>query len=83
MYGIRGVAAPIHDASHDVVASFGISGYASQTPISELSGILARHVKDAAAAVSADLGYRAERAQSRLRGLERADRTTVAGVRDV
>lgn len=61
VYGLRGVAAPIRDASGEIIASVGISGYASQTPLRELRGILARHVLETAAAISADLGYPAAR----------------------
>lgn len=53
--GLRGVAAPIRDSSFNVVAALGMSGHASQAPLRDLAGPLARHVQRVAEDISYEL----------------------------
>lgn len=55
--GLRCVAAPIRDHTEAVVASIGIAGPAVRLGPDRLPGLI-KHVRDAADAVSADLGYK-------------------------
>ena len=54
---VRGVAAPIFDESHKVIAAVGLFGPAERLPSMKLEKLAVR-VKEAAGSISAALGYR-------------------------
>jgi IclR family pca regulon transcriptional regulator len=60
------IAAPVHDASREVIAAVSVAAHASQISLEELVDALILHLQTTAEQISARLGYR--RADEILRG---------------
>jgi IclR family acetate operon transcriptional repressor len=75
--GLNAIAAPVHDASGDVIAAVSVAGPAFRMRAADLPRI-ARMTIDAAAAISRQMGF-AE--QTEVLGSESERRSSVGGVR--